>query len=44
MQVDIEDELYHNLKLKYNQNIDKLEYPSFKNWVNRLLNGFIVKK
>ena len=44
MQIDLEDELYKELKDIYENQIDKLEYPNFRNLVNRVLKAWAKKK
>lgn len=43
MQIDLDDELYKELKDIYENKSDKVEYPNFRNLINKIIKGWIVK-
>jgi len=44
MQVDVDDELYKELKDFYENIVNKVEYPNFRNLINRALKEWLNKK
>ena len=44
MQIDLDDELYKELKEFYEDESNKIEYPNFRNLINKVLKEWISNR